>query len=346
MLMNKKATESEATTAPQRTAVNLDYPVTPKENLKMVFDRKKPLWVPNISTERGWVWCPHDNDRPAFGVSAKDWFGVDWTFVETAGGQMVTPNTFIMDDPLQWEERLLFPRFEKMDFTPGREEAAAKVDSSVMNFYLMQDGLFERLLSLAPSDAVFCFLVEEEESALRYFKTMADYKIALMDKIIREWAPFDVFINSDDWGTQISTFISPEMYRKYIFPQMTRIVDFAHEHGKYMVFHSCGKIEALTPQIVELKADGWEAQSMNDLDSLRRRYGRQLPIQIKMDTEVTEKPGVPDQTITDYVHDYIDRYAGDGGLLAFYAARDAHVNELIARELFEYSMERYRKVEG
>jgi hypothetical protein len=324
--------------------VEIDYPISPKENLKMVFDKKKPQWVPNMNTEKGLVLCPHDNDRPFFTDSGKDWFGVDWTYVDTVGGQMVTPHTFIMEDPIEWEEKLIFPDFESMDFTAGREDAAAQSASDIMNFYLMQDGLFERLLSLSTAENVFCFLAEEEESAKKYFNAMADYKIALMDKVIREWAPFDAFINSDDWGTQISTFLSPTMYHKYIYEPMKRVVDFAHQNGKYINFHSCGKIQSLVPQIVELKADMWEAQLMNDLVTLRKTYGRQLPIQIAMDEKITAAPDVSDQTIIDYVHDYVDMFAGDGGLLAIYVPRDAHVNELIAKELYEYSRDYYQKV--
>lgn len=164
-----------------------------------------------------------------------------------------------------------------------------------------------------------------------------------MNKVIKEWAPFDAFINSDDWGTQISTFISPDMYRKYIFQPMQRIVDFAHENGKYMIFHSCGKIESLIPQIVELKADMWEAQNMNDLLGLRTTYGNQLPIQIHLDENITYKTGVSDQAIIEYVHEYVEKYAGNGGLLATYMARNEQINELIANELFDYSLKYYQK---
>ncbi len=324
--------------------VKIDYPELPKENCKRVFDREKPLWVPNMNIEKSLMLCPHDNDRPFFFDSGKDWFGVDWTFVPVAGGQMVTPNTFILDDPLEWEEKFIFPKLSEMDFTPLREEAAAKADPTVMNFYLMQDGLFERLLSLCTAEKIFCFLAEEEESAMRYFNAMADYKIALMDKIINEWAPFDVVINSDDWGTQISTFISPQMYRKYLFEPMKRINDFAHSKGKYINYHSCGKIETLVPQIAELGADMWEAQLMNDLVTLRKTYGRRLPIQIAMDDKVTLDPASSDDDIIRCVRTYVDTYAGDGGLLATYRARDAHVNELIANELFEYSLHYYQNM--
>lgn len=340
----QKDQTTEAKPAMPLPKVELNYPIAPIENIKLVYERQKPLWVPNLNLEKDLVLCPHDNDRPFFTDSGKDWFGVDWTFVPLVGGQMVTPNTFILNSLLEWEEKLVFPNFAEMDFTPGREEAAAKRDPNKLNCYLMQNGLFERLLSLCTAEEVFCFLMEEEESAAKFFNAMADYKIALMDKVIKEWAPFDVFINSDDWGTQISTFISPQMYRKYIFKPMQRIVDFAHQNGKYVIFHSCGKIETLVPQMVELKADMWEAQPMNDLVTIRKTYGRQLPIQIGLDNELISKPGVTDQEIIDHIHQYVDTYAGDGGLFATYMTRDEHLKELIATELFAYSSKHYQKV--
>lgn len=326
--------------------ISLNYPVSPKENMRKVFDREKPLWVPNMMNEKALIVCPTDNDRPFFTISGKDWFGVDWTYVEAAGGQMVTPNAFLMEDPLEWEEKLIFPDLTSMDFSKGKEKAETEIDSSIMNFYLMQNGLFERLLSIAPPEEVLCFLAEEREIATRYFNRMAEYKIALMDKIIKEWDLFDVFINSDDWGTQISTFISPKMYHQYIFEPMKRIVAFAHDHGKYVNFHSCGKVETLVPQMIEINPDMWEAQSMNDLLGLRRKYGRQFPIQIKMDPDVVEKEGVSDSTIIAYVRYYVDTFALDGGLLANYQARDDHVHELICNELYEYSLNYYRNLSG
>lgn len=63
---------------------------------------------------------------------------------------------------------------------------------------------------------------------------------------------------------------------------------------------------------------------MNGLETLRKRYDRQVPIRTTMDSDVTRKQGVPDRTIVDHVRHHVDRYAGNGGLPAVYAARDAN----------------------
>ena len=104
-----------------------------------------------------------------------------------------------------------------MDFTVGAQEARAKIDPSKITGYVMQDGLFERLLSLCPAEESLSWLLEEPEDAAEFFEAVADYKIALIEKLFREWAPFDLLINSDDWGTQISTFMAPSVLRSCCF---------------------------------------------------------------------------------------------------------------------------------
>lgn len=325
-------------------SIDLNYPITAKENMKLVFDKKKPLWVPNMTYDKGVIFNTADNDRPFFGKSDYDWFGVHWTNVEVVGGQMVTPGTFILNDPAEWEEKLVFPNLDEYDFTEVGVNAAEHADPTKFNFYLMQDGLFERWLSLCDPAEGLAYICEEPESMKRYFEKMADYKIALMEKVLREFAPIDGFINSDDWGTQQSMFISPTLYRELIHDQMKRITKFVHDNGKYIDFHSCGKCGALAPQMIEMGADMWEAQGMNDLVTIRKQLGNKLPIQIQMDSAYLNAEGRTNEEIIAYVHSFVDTYAGEGGLLTMTMHPDAEKAKLLATELYEYSTYYYSKL--
>ena len=51
----------------------------------------------------------------------------------------------------------------------------------------------------------------------------------------------DAIAHSDDFGTQISTFISPEIFRKLFKPRLERIEDSIHAKGCIAIMHSCGK---------------------------------------------------------------------------------------------------------
>ena len=250
--MAKSFTVESRMTPPPCDPPALDYPVTPKENLKLLLDGKIPYWVPMMGLDHQMTACPGDNDRPPYGTSGKDWFGVSWTYVDTVGGQTVSPNSFIMEDMSQWREKFIFPDLDKIDFSQGREEAAAKCNPNKPTGYVMQDGLFERLLSLCPTEECLAWMVEEPEDAADFFNAMADYKIAMVHKLMKEWVPLDILINSDDWGTQLSTFMAPETFRELIAPPMKRIADVVRSYGVYYICHSCGKCQALAPDMVDI----------------------------------------------------------------------------------------------
>ena len=316
-----------------------------KENMKMVFDKKKPLWVPDMTYDKGVLFNRADLDRPFFGLSDYDWFGVHWTDVPQVGGQMVTPNTFILDDPEEWVEKIKFPNLDDYDFTTYRDAVLETADPDRFNFYLMQDGLFERWLSVVdPADGL-AYLIEEPETAREFFRKMGDYKIALIDKVLKEFAPVDGFINSDDWGTQQSMFISRDLHRYLIQDEMIRITEFVHSHGKYIDYHSCGKCGPLADDMVKMGADMWEAQNMNDLVAIRKQFGNSLPIQIMMDNKFLATPGLTREDIADYIRNFVDTYAGEGGLLTMTMHEDPETAEFMASELYEYSSWYYKKLD-
>lgn len=324
-----------------------DRPVTSKENMKLVLEHKKPYWVPITSPVTGYdlqvVSCPQDNDRPPYGTSGKDWFGVSWTFEPTAGGQMITPNSYILEDPSQWKEKLVFPDLDSIDFSVSAEEISRHLDPNKVTAYLMQDGLFERLLSLCPAEEALSWLLEEPEDAKAFFNAIADYKIKLIHKLMKEWVPIDAIINSDDWGTQISTFVSPKTYEELILAPMKRITDVVHSYGKYFICHSCGKVETLVPYMVKLGFHYWEAQSMNDLKAVKAQYGDKLAIQITLDPYILCKPDVTDEELRNYVHEVIETYGKNGGLLLSFNAPNDHVYELVTKEIYHFSTALYKQ---
>jgi len=320
---------------------DIDYPIAPRENMKLVLEHKKPLWVPVMFRENNFCMAPADRERPPLNASGQDWFGVDWEFVEAVGAQMSRPGKHICPDPADWREKLVFPDLDNIDFTEGREEMAPRFENSAkMNMYVMQNGMFERLLDIADANEVFVWLATEPEDAIEYANTMADYKIRLVDKIIDNWLPVDFFALSDDWGTQISTFISPAMWEHIFYKPTKRIADHIKSRGYYINCHSCGKIEALVPFIAEF-ADLWEGQSMNDHVDLKRRFGDKLAFTIALDPYLLNDPDVTESQLVKAVRTAIDTYGGGGGMVMMSTGPNEFVASTVIRETFEYSRKKY-----
>ena len=344
--MAKSFTVESRMTPPPCDPPALDYPVTPKENLKLLLDGKIPYWVPMMGLDHQMTACPGDNDRPPYGTSGKDWFGVSWTYVDTVGGQTVSPNSFIMEDMSQWREKFIFPDLDKIDFSQGREEAAAKCNPNKPTGYVMQDGLFERLLSLCPTEECLAWMVEEPEDAADFFNAMADYKIAMVHKLMKEWVPLDILINSDDWGTQLSTFMAPETFRELIAPPMKRIADVVRSYGVYYICHSCGKCQALAPDMVDIGFCMWETQNMNDHRQVQKDTNGRLNLQVTLDPYVLQDPDLTEERLRQFIRDTIDRLGRNGGLALAFKALTPMVYRTAIDEIFHYSRSLYAGREG
>ena len=101
------------------------------------------------------------------------------------------------------------------------------------------------------------FLVDLHQSPM--------YAEALLEKItetaLRKWSLLldevgeyiQVAAQGDDLGMQLATYISPEMYRRFIKPRHRRIFDLIHSKSRAKTFlHSCGSVFAIIPDLLEI----------------------------------------------------------------------------------------------
>jgi len=119
------------------------------------------------------------------------------------------------------------------------------------------------------------------------------YAEALLGKItetaIAKWGMFldevgeyvQVVASGDDVGMQMSTYISHEMYRKYIKPRHKQIFDFIHSRTKAKIFlHSCGSVYDLIPDFVEEGVDILNpiqrSAAKMDIKKLKKEFGNDL----------------------------------------------------------------------
>ena len=54
--------------------------------------------------------------------------------------------------------------------------------------------------------------------------------------------PFDAIHTGDDWGQQHGLIMGPDLWRKFIKPQVKRMYERSKSHGKVVSIHSCGDI--------------------------------------------------------------------------------------------------------
>ena len=89
----------------------------------------------------------------------------------------------------------------------------------------------------------------------------------------------DVINAHDDYGTNDGMFMSPDTWRELIKPELKRIVDACHECGVIYQHHSCGYIEPIVPDFVEIGVDAvdtFQASCNPNVKALKEQYGDRL----------------------------------------------------------------------
>ena len=68
----------------------------------------------------------------------------------------------------------------------------------------------------------------------------------------------DGVMHGDDWGTQFTTFISPESFRELFKPAYKKVFDAYHNAGIKCFMHSCGYIYNFIPDFIDAGVDAFQ----------------------------------------------------------------------------------------
>ncbi len=163
---------------------------------------------------------------------------------------------------------------------PGRLDAArAVVEAHGRTRYcvgMIHLALFERLHSLRGMQNTFVDFHTHEREVRRLLDALAEYLLEL----IRAWGKLgaDALFLTDDWGTQLALMIAPDMWRRYFKAHYRRIFDEVHRCGMDVIFHSCGNVTAIVPDLIDIGLDVLDPVQPGAMDvaEVARRFGGQL----------------------------------------------------------------------
>ena len=99
----------------------------------------------------------------------------------------------------------------------------------------------------------------------------------------------DIFFMGDDMGTQRSTWVSVDVYRRFFKARLAKFNELAHRYGARTMYHSCGQVAPLVGQFVDAGVEilqSLQPSAMGqELPALKRRYGRNLCFQGGIDVQ-------------------------------------------------------------
>jgi uroporphyrinogen decarboxylase len=136
-------------------------------------------------------------------------------------------------------------------------------------------GIFERTYALFSFQQFMEEIAANPKLVNTIMEKITDYRITLA-KAKAEMG-YKIVHHGDDLAMQNGGFFSPTMFTENILPHLKRFFAECKKQGMYIMMHSCGKIEAYLPQLIDAGLDALEpVQPCNDLKTIKREYGKDL----------------------------------------------------------------------
>jgi uroporphyrinogen decarboxylase len=108
------------------------------------------------------------------------------------------------------------------------------------------------------------------------FERIADYNLAQVKKAVEY--DIDAVYFGDDWGQQRGLIMGQRLWKKFIKPHLKRMYGFVKDRGKYVFIHSCGDVDELFDDLIEIGLDCFNPfqPEVMDCDYLYSRYSDRL----------------------------------------------------------------------
>jgi len=116
--------------------------------------------------------------------------------------------------------------------------------------FLGPGGVFENTSRLLGYEAM-CYKIYEDPG---FVDEVVKKVTSCLGDIFARAAQFEnvgALVLGDDMGYKTGTMLSPETFRKSIFPHQKRIADIAHQKNLPFILHSCGNLEKVMDHIID-----------------------------------------------------------------------------------------------
>ncbi len=136
----------------------------------------------------------------------------------------------------------------------------------------------------------------EPEFARSLLNTIIEKNMVMLDNIL-SIKEIDGVLLGSDWGTQQGLIMSPSTWDDMIRPGEQKEYDLIHSYGKDVWVHSCGKIDAVIPRLVEMGVDVLNPiqPECMDIAALKKDFGGKLSFWGGISTQRTLPYGTPDE---------------------------------------------------
>jgi len=147
--------------------------------------------------------------------------------------------------------------------------------------------LYERAWTLRGMENLMMDFLKAPDFVRELLRTIADYNIVQVTEALKY--DIDAVYFGDDWGQQTGLQMGPRLWREFIKPELKRMYSVVRQAGKYVMIHSCGKVDELFDDLIEIGLHCFNPfqPEVMDVFGLMKRYKGRLTFHGGLSTQQT-----------------------------------------------------------
>jgi uroporphyrinogen decarboxylase len=181
-------------------------------------------------------------------------------------------------------------------------------------FVSLSFSLFERAWMLRSMPEFMVDMLEAPEWVDELLDAITAFNLAIVEEVVKY--DVDAIIFGDDWGHQHGLLFGPRLWRRFIKPRLAQMYGAVKRAGKAVFIHSCGKVQELFPDLIELGLDVFNPFQPEVMDpyEIKRRFGQDLSFYGGMSIQRILPYGTPQQ-VRDEARRLMDEIGRGGGYI-------------------------------
>ena len=188
-----------------------------------------------------------------------------------------------------------WPDPDKEEIFRPMERQMARVDRAEKLIIAWNPGfLFVRSWLLRGMDNLLMDLMLRKSQVVELLDRIMSYQIRIIERTLD--LGVDVMHFGDDSGTTKALMMNPQLWKELYKPRLKTIFDLCHERHAYVLFHSCGSLEGIVDDLVEIGVDILNPlqAGANNLEEVRKKTQGKITLYGGIDshTVMTESPSV------------------------------------------------------
>ena len=205
-----------------------------------------------------------------------------------------TPDKLLVKDIEDWKDYVKAPslKFPDSDWEEAQKMFDAVDGTKSYKAAFIAPGIFEQVHYLCSLTEALVYYMTNEDEMAELIKYITEWELEMAEGICSHLHP-DAIFHHDDWGSEINSFLRPEMFEDYFLDPYKEIYKYYHDHGVELIFHHSDSYGAnLVEYMIEMGIDVWQGcMETNNVGELVDKYGDKITFMGNIDNKDVDFEG-------------------------------------------------------